>query len=120
MNEGNSGSWDDQSKRYFDSIKYPKDGKKPYSARYIGSMVADMHRTLLYGGIFAYPADKKSTNGKLRVLYECFPMAFVVEQAGGRATTGKQRILDIVPDSIHARSPIVIGSRLDVEDYEKS
>ena len=66
--------------KYLESIKYPKNGKSPYSARYIGSMVADVHRTLLYGGIFGYPDDKKSKNGKLRLLYEAFPMAFLVEQ----------------------------------------
>lgn len=83
-------------------------------------MVADVHRTLLYGGIFAYPADKKSKSGKLRVLYECFPMAYIVEQAGGRATTGKMPILDIIPKQIHERSPIILGSKLDVEDFEKA
>jgi fructose-1,6-bisphosphatase I len=82
-------------------------------------MVADVHRTIHYGGIFAYPADKKSKDGKLRLLYECFPMAFIVEQAGGKATTGTKRILDIVPDKIHARCPIFLGSRKDVEDLEK-
>lgn len=66
--------------RYLESIKYPTNGKSPYSSRYIGSMVADVHRTLLYGGIFGYPDDKKSKNGKLRLLYEAFPMAFLVEQ----------------------------------------
>ena len=119
VNEGNAVYWDDACKGYFEKLKFPKDGKAPYSARYIGSMVADVHRTLLYGGIFAYPADKKSKNGKLRVLYECFPMAFIVEKAGGKATTGKGRILDLVPDSIHMRSPIALGSKLDVEEYEE-
>ena len=72
VNEGNSMYWDDKTKGYFESLKYPKEeGGKPYSARYIGSMVADAYRTLLYGGIFAYPADKKSPKGKLRILYEC-------------------------------------------------
>ncbi|KAI9659743.1 MAG: Fructose-1,6-bisphosphatase [Alyxoria varia] len=78
VNEGNSLFWEDSVKEYVESIKYPADGK-PYSARYIGSMVADAYRTLLYGGIFAYPADKKSTKGKLRILYECAPMAMVFE-----------------------------------------
>ena len=82
-------------------------------------MVADVHRTLLYGGIFAYPADKKSKNGKLRVLYECFPMAFLIEHAGGKATTGKERVLDITPQKIHDRCPIFLGSKDDVEDVEK-
>lgn len=80
VNEGNSLYWDDAVKEYIDSLKYPTDkGGKPYSSRYIGSMVADAYRTLLYGGIFAYPADKKSPKGKLRILYECAPMAMVFE-----------------------------------------
>jgi fructose-1,6-bisphosphatase I len=73
--------------RYLESIKFPSGGKAPYSARYIGSMVADVHRTLLYGGIFGYPDDKKSKTGKLRLLYEAFPMAFLMEQVGF-GTTG--------------------------------
>merc|ERR1712063_87503 len=95
--------------KYLESIKYPANGK-PYSARYIGSMVADVHRTLLYGGIFGYPDDKKSKSGKLRLLYEGFPMAYLVEQAGGMATTGKQPILDIQPTDIHQRTGIFLGS----------
>ena len=79
VNEGNSLYWEAPVKEYFESLKYPGEGGKPYSARYIGSMVADAYRTLLYGGIFAYPADKKSTKGKLRILYECAPMAMVFE-----------------------------------------
>ncbi|KAK9457560.1 fructose-1,6-bisphosphatase class 1/Sedoheputulose-1,7-bisphosphatase [Dipodascopsis uninucleata] len=122
-NEGNTIYWDKATQEYFHSLKYPEEGKKPYSARYIGSMVADMHRTLLYGGIFAYPADSKSKNGKLRLLYECFPMAFLVEQAGGIATNGKDRILDLVPTQIHDRSGIFLGSELEVakvlEFYKK-
>ena len=93
--------------------------KKPYSARYIGSMVADVHRTLLYGGIFGYPDDKKSKNGKLRLLYEGFPMAYLVEQAGGLATTGTKPILDIQPTEIHQRTGIFLGSKEDVEDLMK-
>ncbi|DBA78420.1 TPA: Fructose-1,6-bisphosphatase [Trebouxia sp. C0005] len=81
-------------------------------------MVADVHRTLLYGGIFLYPADKKTKSGKLRLLYECFPMAFLVEQAGGAATTGHDRILDIMPQQIHERKPIFLGSREDVQRIE--
>ncbi|KAK9762181.1 Fructose-1,6-bisphosphatase [Basidiobolus ranarum] len=119
VNEGNAMYWDEACTKYFESVKFPKDGKKPYSARYVGSMVADVHRTLLYGGIFAYPADKKSLKGKLRVLYECFPMAMIIEQAGGRATTGKQRMLEYVPDSLHDRSPIFLGSKEDVLDLEE-
>lgn len=78
-NEGNAMYWEDSTKNYFESLKFPKGDEKPYSARYIGSMVADAYRTLLYGGIFAYPADKKSPKGKLRILYECAPMAMVFE-----------------------------------------
>jgi len=118
VNEGNSVYWDEPCKAYFSSVKFRGEGKPPYSARYIGSMVADVHRTILYGGIFAYPADSKSKSGKLRVLYECFPMAFIVEQAGGSAVTGKGRMLDLVPDKIHARSPIFLGSKDDVHDLE--
>lgn len=79
VNEGNSLYWEDNVKQYFESLKAPAANGKPYSARYIGSMVADAYRTLLYGGIFAYPADKKSPKGKLRILYECAPMAMVFE-----------------------------------------
>lgn len=117
VNEGNSLYWTDPVRQYFESIKFPKDEKaKPYSARYIGSMVADAYRTLLYGGIFAYPADKKSPKGKLRILYECAPMAMVMEQAGGMAitSTGK-RMLEVVPESIHDRSGIFMGSKKEVE-----
>lgn len=119
VNEGNAVYWHEPCKKYFESLKFPADGKKPYSARYVGSMVSDVHRTLLYGGIFGYPADKKSKNGKLRLLYECFPMAFIMEQAGGKASTGTKRILDLVPEHIHARSPIFLGSADDVSDIEK-
>jgi len=95
INEGNSLHWEDPVKEYVNSKKFPEEGGKVYSLRYVGSMVADVHRTLLYGGIFLYPADKKSPNGKLRVLYECFPMAFIMENAGGKSITGRGRILDI-------------------------
>jgi fructose-1,6-bisphosphatase I len=118
VNEGNSMFWDDACKEYFESRKFPADGK-PASARYVGSMVADVHRTLLYGGIFAYPADKKSTSGKLRLLYEGFPMAYIMEKAGGKASTGTKRILDLVPKSIHCRAPVFLGSADDVTNVEK-
>jgi fructose-1,6-bisphosphatase I len=84
------------------------------NSRYIGSLVADFHRNLIAGGIFMYPSDSKSPNGKLRLLYECSPMAFIAEQAGGSATDGTRRILDIVPTELHQRTPLVIGSREDV------
>ncbi|KAL9098201.1 MAG: hypothetical protein Q9163_006094 [Psora crenata] len=117
VNEGNSLYWDEPVKEYFDSLKYPleKSGK-PYSARYIGSMVADAYRTLLYGGIFAYPADKKSTKGKLRILYECAPMAMVFENAGGQAVNSSmQRMMTVVPEHIHDRSGIFMGSYDEVQ-----
>jgi len=88
--------------------------RKAMKARYIGSMVADIHRTLLYGGVFCYPGDKKSPRGKLRLLYECNPVAFLIEQAGGRATDGHQRILDLIPKKLHERSPIFCGSHDDI------
>lgn len=119
FNEGNSMYFYPPVTAYLNAIKYPAPPKSPYSARYIGSMVADVHRTLLYGGIFGYPNDKKSKNGKLRLLYEAFPMAFLTEQAGGIATTGTKRILDIVPKSIHERCPVFLGSRDDVQDLLK-
>jgi fructose-1,6-bisphosphatase I len=81
------------------------------SARYIGSLVADFHRNLLKGGIFLYPSTQKAPNGKLRLLFECNPMAFLMEQAGGMATNGKQRILDIEPKELHQRAPLFIGSK---------
>ena len=118
FNEGNSMYFHKPTLDYLQSIKYPEKGS-PYSARYIGSMVADVHRTLLYGGIFGYPDDKKSKKGKLRLLYEAFPMAFLTEQAGGVATTGTMRILDIVPKGIHERCPVFLGSREDVQDLMK-
>ncbi|GAV28370.1 fructose-1,6-bisphosphatase [Pichia membranifaciens] len=118
VNEGNSHYWSDDIKAYIASLKQPQsdNNDKPYSARYIGSMVADVHRTLLYGGIFGYPADSKSKTGKLRVLYECFPMALLLEQAGGMAVNDKgERILDLTPKKIHERSGIWLGSRDEVE-----
>ncbi|CAH9113157.1 unnamed protein product [Cuscuta epithymum] len=115
VNEGNTKNWDGPTAKYVENCKFPSDGSSPKSLRYIGSMVADVHRTLLYGGIFMYPGDKKSPNGKLRVLYEVFPMSFLIEQAGGQAFTGKQRALDLVPKNIHDRSPLFLGSYDDIE-----
>uniref|UniRef100_A0A0D9WGZ9 fructose-bisphosphatase n=1 Tax=Leersia perrieri TaxID=77586 RepID=A0A0D9WGZ9_9ORYZ len=118
VNEGNAKNWDAPTAKFVEKCKYPQDGSSPKSLRYIGSMVADVHRTLLYGGIFLYPADEKSPNGKLRVLYEVFPMSFLMEKAGGQAFTGKQRALELVPKKIHDRSPIFLGSYDDVEDIK--
>lgn len=119
FNEGNYQLWDDKLKKYIDDLKDPGPSGKPYSARYIGSLVGDCHRTLLYGGIYGYPRDKKSKNGKLRLLYECAPMSFIVEQAGGKGSDGHQRILDIEPAEIHQRVPLYIGSVEEVEKLEK-
>lgn len=87
-----------------------------YSSRYVGSMVGDVHRTLLYGGVFGYPADTKNTSGKLRLLYEGAPMSFIMEQAGGLSTTGTQRVMEITPEIVHQRVPIVMGSKNDVQE----
>lgn len=121
INEGNSKYAFDAVKNYVDSVKYPENGK-PYSLRYVGSMVADVHRTLIYGGVFLYPADKASKNGKLRLLYEANPMAYLMEKAGGLGSTGTQRLLDIVPTSVHQRTGVVLGSKqnvLEVEEFYK-
>lgn len=116
INEGNYSSWSDGQRRFIDHIK-GLDGRndKPYSARYIGSLVADFHRTLLYGGIFMYPADARNPNGKLRLLYEAAPLAFICEHAGGRGSDGERNILDIRPDSLHQRTPLYLGSKDMVE-----
>jgi fructose-1,6-bisphosphatase I len=111
-NEGNSALWDEGTIAYIAGLK-----KRPYTSRYIGSLVADFHRTLLYGGIFLYPGDRKHPDGKLRLLYEASPLAFIAEQAGGMAVDGKQRILDIQPTDLHQRVPLIIGSEEDVKEY---
>jgi fructose-1,6-bisphosphatase I len=117
VNEGNETQWEDNVRGWVDWLKTPnKEQGKPYSSRYIGTLVADFHRTLLKGGIFAYPADKKNKNGKLRLLYEAAPMAMLAAQAGGLASTGTQPILDVMPTELHQRVPLYIGSKLDVED----
>jgi fructose-1,6-bisphosphatase I len=116
INEGNINQWDAGTRRYVEHVKADqKSDGRPYSLRYIGSLVADFHRNLLKGGIFLYPGPK----GKLRLLYEAAPLAMVVEQAGGNASTGSQRILDVVPESLHQRVPLIIGSTEDVRLYEK-
>jgi len=117
VNEGNSLYWEEPVKEWVNVLKNPvEEGGKPYSARYIGSMVADAYRTLLYGGIFAYPADKKSTKGKLRILYECAPMAQVFENAGGQAVdSNMRRMIEVVPEHIHDRSGIFLGSYDEVQ-----
>jgi fructose-1,6-bisphosphatase I len=113
INEGNYLMWDASLQKYVDGLK-----DRGSKARYIGSMVADVHRTLIKGGIFAYPADSKNKNGKLRLLYEASPMSFLVEHGGGKATTGKDDILEIKPDSLHQRVPVFLGSRQDIEEIQ--
>ena len=119
-NEGNWGIWEESQK---DLVAYLKEqdpsSGRPYKLRYIGSLVADFHRTLLKGGLFMYPKDKKSPNGKLRLSFEAAPLALIVEKAGGKASTGTQQILEISPTSIHDTLPLYIGSKKDVEMAEE-
>jgi fructose-1,6-bisphosphatase I len=118
-NEGNYGRWSPQMQRYIRYLKeeHPESGR-PYAARYVGSLVADVHRTILYGGVYCYPGDTRNPNGKLRLMYENKPLGYLVEQAGGAASDGTQRILDIQPTSLHQRSPLFIGSREEVRLVE--
>ncbi|XP_068622588.1 fructose-1,6-bisphosphatase 1 [Battus philenor] len=115
INEGYAAEWEKGLANYIESKKRPKTGKA-YGARYVGSMVADVHRTIKYGGIFMYPATKSAPKGKLRLLYECNPMSFIVTEAGGLATNGNIPVLDIKPTSIHERAPCYLGSKNDVEE----
>ncbi len=119
INEGNYEKFPEGVKKY---IKYcqetDKETKRPYSSRYIGSLVADFHRNLLKGGIFIYPETNSHPNGKLRLLYECNPIAFIAEQAGGMATNGVGRILDIKPENIHQRVPFYTGTKEMVQKVE--
>lgn len=123
INEGNYSGWDEGTRAFIDHVKSNKNKYGyPYSLRYIGSMVADFHRTLLKGGIFLYPLNYKNPEnpkGKLRLLYEANPIAFIAEQAGGYATTGDTRILDIKPYELHQRVPLVTGSPEEVNLYKK-
>jgi fructose-1,6-bisphosphatase I len=122
VNEGRAHAWAPGVRAFVDLLKTPdqKTGRV-YATRYSASLVGDVHRFLLEGGIYLYPADgtaRGDGGGKLRVLYECHPLAFVVEQAGGRASTGRRRVLDVVPASLHERMPLAIGSRTEVELFE--
>jgi fructose-1,6-bisphosphatase I len=110
VNEGNFWQWEDSIRDY---IRYVH-RHEGYTARYSGALVGDIHRILFQGGVFLYPGTVKKPEGKLRLLYESAPLAFLVEQAGGRASTGSQEILDVIPDRLHARTPLIIGSREDV------
>ncbi len=114
VNEGNYWQWDESIREY---IRYVH-RHEGYTARYSGALVGDFHRILLQGGVFLYPGTVQKPQGKLRLLYETAPLAFLAEQAGGKASTGNQRLLDVVPDKLHARNPVVIGSTKDVELVE--
>jgi len=119
MNEGNLNSCEKGVQEYIAWCKESdKKTNRPYSARYIGSLVADFHRNLIKGGIYIYPGTTKNKSGKLRMQYECNPLAFIVEQAGGKATDGHRRIMEIVPTDLHQRSPLFIGSKNMVDRVE--
>jgi len=116
-NVGNARNWRQETHAF---VRTLGSGEAPYakcSLRYIGTLVADVHRNLLQGGVFFYPGDTKAPNGKLRVLYEAHPLAYVVEQAGGKASDGWRRILDVVPSGLHARTPLIIGNAREVDLY---
>ena len=116
INEGNIETWEESQKNLVDYMKEKdKETQRPYKLRYIGSLVSDFHRTLLKGGIFMYPGDQENPQGKLRYAFEAAPLAFIVEQAGGKATDGHRRIMDITPTDIHQRIPLFIGSTREVD-----
>jgi len=120
-NEGNSTKWTPATQRYVEHVKSPgSDALRGMKSRYIGSLVADFHRNLMKGGVFLYPADASTGEGKLRLLYEAAPLAFVAKNAGGYASTGYQDILAIQPEGLHQRVPLIIGNRDAVEMYERS
>jgi len=119
VNEGNYQKWTGEIRRYFDHLKVEdKATGRPYSGRYSGCLVADVHRMLLNGGIYLYPGEVKKPEGKLRLLYEANPLALIIEQAGGLASTGTKRVLDVEPQKLHQRVPLIIGSRDDVREAE--
>ncbi len=119
INEGNYRRWEPPMQRYVNYLKEEdKASRRPYSLRYIGSLVADVHRTMLYGGIFCYPGDSRNPNGKLRLMYESNPLAYLVENAGGAASDGCRRILDIQPSDLHQHTPLFLGSTDEVRLVE--
>jgi fructose-1,6-bisphosphatase I len=120
VNEGNYCWWDSGVKRFVQEIKDSNVcAEQPYSGRYVGSLVADFDRTLRKGGIFMYPVDTKRPKGRLRLLYECMPLAFIMEQAGGKAVDGPRRVLEIVPDDIHDRCAFIAGGVDEVDWYQR-
>jgi fructose-1,6-bisphosphatase I len=120
VNEGNSCFWSDDVKVFVSELKDERaTGTAPYSSRYVGSLVADFDRTLRKGGIFLYPADRKRPQGRLRLLYECMPLAFIMAQAGGLSINGQQEILSVVPESIHQKSAFISGSIHEVSWYQR-
>lgn len=119
VNESNFDYWDESIKSYIRYVKATDENtNRPLNSRYIGSMVSDVHRNLLYGGIYLYPASSKAPNGKLRLVYEANPMAFIVEQAGGKASNGHGDIMQMVPETLHQRVPLFIGCSYDVQMIE--
>jgi fructose-1,6-bisphosphatase I len=114
INEGNFEYYPPTVKKYLNAIKHEE---KPYKARYVGSMVADIHRTILKGGIFLYPEDSKQPFGKERLMFEANPLSFIIEQAGGIALSNGKPILDMVPESIEQKVPVAMGSKLEIEKY---
>jgi len=116
VNESYSVSWD---KRILDFVNSKKEGENPIPQRYIGTFIADFHRTLMYGGIFLYPNNAAMPNGKLRLLYECNPASFIMEQAGGMGSNGTQRILDIQPQTIHDRTQVFLGAKEEIEELHR-
>lgn len=119
INEGYYNRWDQSIRDFVDYAKSENDEKSAYGLRYIGTAVADIHRILLHGGLFLYPADTKNPEGKLRLLYELNPLGMLIEQAGGLASDGAQRILEIQPESIHQRRPVFMGSADNVNEVLK-
>ncbi|XP_039064410.1 fructose-1,6-bisphosphatase, chloroplastic-like [Hibiscus syriacus] len=118
FNEGNFDLWGEKLKNYLDHLRQPVSNGKPYSDSYIGCLVGEIHRMLLRGGIYGNPKNKNNKNGNLRLLYECAPMSFLIEQVGVVAIDGEQRILDIVPEQVHQRTPIFLGSPNEVRKLQ--
>lgn len=118
MNEAYNGKFPSKYVEFVEGLKTGKLGK-PYSSRFIGSMVADFHRTLLRGGIFLYPVTDEYPDGRLRLLYEANPIAFLAEHAGGAATDGERRILDVQPTELHQRTPLIVGGKFEMEEFYK-